>query len=198
MCKYTILSFEDIGAFWICLDIVWIPIDCIWSCQITNLCYSQFHIANLFVEKTRLHFRRIYIWLAWNYVVVNTAAIVQSLTHHLLGAYCRSSRRQLAPLTLWYLAPLTLWYFYLGSITWGSLTSSTWFPLSKPFLSFIIFLELFVWHPMDGALMVLRVSGLSYHHVVDFLLRSCGSRWIIWNGISLISWRFPGFYVLSI
>ena len=109
MCKYAILPFEDIVVVSVGVDIVWIPIDCIWSCQITNLCYAQLHIANLFVKKTRLHFMRIGIWLAGNYVVVDTAAIVQSLAHHLLGAHCgRSARRQLAP--------LALWHFLLGCI----------------------------------------------------------------------------------
>ena len=197
MCKYAILPFEDIVIFSERLHIVWIPIDCIWSCQITNLCYTQLHIANLFVKKTRLHFVRIRIWLAGNYIVMDAAAIVQSLAHHLLGAHCcRSARGQLAP--------LALRHFLLCSITRGSLNASCRsrhalrLPRASPVLSSIILLELFVWHPMDSALMILSVSGLGHHHVVYLLLGSCGSGWIIRNVISLISWRFPGYYGLSI
>lgn len=186
MCKYAILPFEDLVTFAVCLYVVGIAIDCIWSCQITNLCYTQLHIANLFVKKTRLHFMRIHIWLTGDYIVMDAAAIVQSLAHHLVLPHCcRSARRQVAPPARWHGA-------CNGCIDRGSLSTRCFRPLRDPFLSSIIVLELFVWHPMDSALMILSVSGLGHHQVVYLLLGSCGSGWIIRNVISLISWRFLG------
>ena len=54
--EYTVLSLEDATTVTVRFDIIRIPIDCIGTGQISDLCYAKFVVTNLLVQKTWFHF----------------------------------------------------------------------------------------------------------------------------------------------
>lgn len=76
MGKDTILPFEKIFIFIDRLLIVWIKIDWIWTCQVSDLSYTQLTVAYLFVQKTWFHFVRVNIGISSDDIMMDTASIV--------------------------------------------------------------------------------------------------------------------------
>lgn len=112
---------------------------------------------------------RVDVWIPSDNVVVHTASIIKGLAH---SRWC----------LIWLFAGWCILLLFLGI----------------SFLFLIVFDHIFIWHPVDCALVILGVPRLCHHHIVYFLLGSSWSWWIIANMVCLVLREFFPFNVCSI
>merc|ERR1719263_171926 len=59
-------------------------------------------------------------------------------------------------------------------------------------------LSLIIWDPMHCAFMILSITWLGHHQIVDSLLRTSGTRRVITHVIGFVPWKFLCLDICSI
>jgi hypothetical protein len=166
MSEDTVLSFEQRSIGSNRFLVVWIQIEGVWPREVTNLSYTQFVIAHLFVQKAWFHFMRVNVCIASNDIMVHTAPIVECFAHDrpcCIERFHRVSSARFLPITI-----LDLLLFL--------------------FLLLFVLHSVIIRHPVVRTLHIVAVFWLGHHEVIDFLLGSCVGWRLITYIISFISW----------
>lgn len=182
MGENTILSLEKVGVVTEGSNIIWVAVDSIWSWEVTDLCYAEFTVANLFIKKAWFDF----MWMNICFTTDNVMMYATSVIKCLAQDWSCSVHRPLWKGPAWFNSCLWLCFFFLCLLSCFLL------------LLLFIFCHIFIRHPMYCTLMILSISGLGHHHVIYLLLWSSIGWWLVTYIIGLISGKILSFNIGTI
>jgi len=163
----TILSLENTSVISNGFLIVRVQIKRVWSGKVTNLCYTQFTVAYLFIQEPWFGLMRMNICVSSNDIMMDTAPIVECLARNRTSCIER--------------------FHWVSATRFLSLTVFLLIVEFFILLSFILH-SIIVWHPVVATLHIITILWFTHHQVIYFLLRSCVCWWFITYIISFVSW----------